>query len=166
MKQKHYTKIASLKLDIYHVLKQGIHIGGPIFFEKGLFMDACLKGSTLIGQGPDAHFVLGPQGELETDHLKGVIVLIKGKAKIATLEADRVILTSGASLEGHVIARCMEMAPGSSFQGQLSISGAPEPKPLRFWQKWFSKNIPSPSAMAAKERLQALMTQPEAEHVQ
>lgn len=164
MKQKHYTRVSSLNLNIYHVLKQGIHIGGPIFFEKGLFMDARLKGSTLVGQGPEAHFVLGPQGELETEHLKGVIVLIKGQAKIDTLEADRVILSPGASLEGHVIARCMEMAPGSSFRGQLTVSGDPEPKPPRFWERWFLKSHRPSSAMTAKERLKALHSPTEATH--
>jgi len=153
MKQKHHTHVSSLKFEIYHVLKQGIQIGGPIFFDQGLFMDAELEGTTLIGRTAESHFVLGPKGKLKADHLKGATVFIQGHANVEKVEADRLILTKGSSLRGNVVARSMEMAPGSKFEGTLSISGPPDPKIVSKWDrlKTFLNVLPAPSRKTDKD---------------
>ncbi|HTT09061.1 MAG TPA: polymer-forming cytoskeletal protein [Gammaproteobacteria bacterium] len=110
-KKKRHTRIDSL-------IGQHSHVSGDVRFSGGLHVDGRLKGNVTAEDEESSVLTLSDRGTIEGD-VKVPYVVLNGTVVGDVYARQHIELAANARVEGNVYYNLIEMAVGSTVNGQL-----------------------------------------------
>lgn len=136
-----FKRSNTLKLVFVHSLGANTRVRGDISFEKGMLVEGCVDG-VLTGAAGSA-LAVGKNGQVNGG-IHADTVLIEGNVH-GPIQAQRIVLTPASQVKGDLIAQCVDIQAGATFEGKVTICPPTQDTNV----------ITNTSASVAKDRLKA-----------